>query len=356
MTFVSYARSDSEFALRLGRDLKSAGVSVWLDQLDIPLGERWDKAVQNALVRCDRMVVILSPAAVESDNVMDEVAYVLKKRKPVIPVLHLSCDVPYQLDRLQRADFLLNYEVGLASLLGTLGAGRFDTRQTLQAGEVRTNPGDGQSYVWIPPGEFQMGCSPADIECDSDESPAHKVRLTRGFWLGQTQVTQAAYQEVMRANPSTFKGPQHPVECVTWDDAGKYCEAAGGRLPTEAEWEYAARAGSPAARYGDLEKIAWYHSNSSGTSHPVGQKQPNSWGLYDMLGNVWEWVADSYHKDYTPMLAIDPKSSSSGNYRVWRGGSWYVEARLLRASFRGRGEPGSRIHELGFRCVRDIIA
>jgi hypothetical protein len=144
---------------------------------------------------------------------------------------------------------------------------------------------DGLKYVWISPGAFTMGCSPGDNQCDGDEKPPHPVTITKGFWIGQTPVTQEAYKRVTGKSPSHFQGASLPVEQVSWDDAVGYCRAVGLRLPTEAEWEYAARAGSASARYGTLDDIAWYSANSGARTHPVAQKLPNAWGLYDMLGN-----------------------------------------------------------------------
>ena len=181
-----------------------------------------------------------------------------------------------------------------------------------------------------------MGCSPGDSECLDDEKPAHEAAIPSGFWLGQTPVTQQAYQRVTGQNPSDFKGANLPVETVSWDEAQSYCQAIGGRLPTEAEWEYAARAGSTGARYGDLDQIAWYSGNSGGKTHEVGQKQANAWGLFDMLGNVWQWTADWY---------------AQGQSRALRGGAWNVSPRFVRVSLRVGSGPGDRFDSFGFRCV-----
>jgi len=151
-------------------------------------------------------------------------------------------------------------------------------------GDIKVNPKDGLRYVWIPPGTFIMGCSPGDDECYDDEKPPHQVTITKGFWIGQTEVTQEAYQRVIGANPSHFRGDELPVENVNWNEARAYCVAVGMRLPTEAEWEYAARGGNASARYGSLDAVAWYRGNSGGKTHLVGQKQKNAYGLYDMPG------------------------------------------------------------------------
>jgi hypothetical protein len=164
---------------------------------------------------------------------------------------------------------------------------------SLTAGPKRTNPKDGLIYVWIPPGTFRMGCSLGDNECYA-EAPAHDVTITKGFWIGQTEVTQEAYLKVTASNSSGLKGVKLPVETISWYDADDYCRGVGGRLPTEAQWEYAARAGSTASRYGEIDQIAWYAKNSGDETHDVGQKAPNTWGLYDTLGNVWEWTEDWY--------------------------------------------------------------
>ena len=195
-----------------------------------------------------------------------------------------------------------------------------------------------------------MGCSAGDSECAEDEKPAHGVTITKGFWLGQTEVTQAAYQRVVGRDPSRFKGADVPVETVSWSEAQAYCQAVGGRLPTEAEWEYAARAGSAESRNGDIDRIAWHNSNSGSRTHGVAQKEGNAWWLYDMLGNVWEWTADWYGS-YAPGPAVDSAGPVSGQYRALRGGSWVVYPSLARVSDRVWLVPGFRGKDVGLRCV-----
>jgi formylglycine-generating enzyme required for sulfatase activity len=192
------------------------------------------------------------------------------------------------------------------------------------------------------------------------EKPTHTVTISKGFWMGQTPVTQAAFQQFVESNPSSFKGDGSlPVDSVTWTEAQAYCGKVGMRLPTEAEWEYAARAGSTASRYGSVDAIAWYDGNSGKKTHPVGQKQANAWGLFDMLGNVFQWTSDWYG-DYGPGEVRDPaipigpsgiELLANGRGRVTRGGSWNQLSRGVRVSFRGWGGQELRRNYIGLRCV-----
>jgi len=252
----------------------------------------------------------------------------------------------------------------------------------------------GMKLVLIPAGEFLMGSPDEDKDAEADEKPRHHVRITRPFYLGATEVTQEEYQKVMGQNPSWFsaagggKGKvagqdtgRHPVEEVSWFDAIEFCNrlsqceglppyyrsegqqvsitgGEGYRLPTEAEWEYACRAGSQ-TRYSfdddaaSLFEFAWYDGNSGRTTHAVGQKRPNGFGLSDMHGNVWEWCWDWYGDEYYKASPYeDPLGPSRASCRGLRGGSWIDYARYCRPAYRYRYAPGFRFNYLGFRVAR----
>ncbi|MBF0107559.1 MAG: formylglycine-generating enzyme family protein [Magnetococcales bacterium] len=255
-----------------------------------------------------------------------------------------------------------------------------------------------QKMRWIPPGRFLMGSPKDEPGRIDDEGPRHEVTIKEGFWLFDTPCTQALWQAVMNGgnNPSRFQSPDRPVEQVGWDDVQTFLHRINDRLPgldlvlpSEAQWEYACRADTTTALYTGgieilgqhnapaLDPIAWYGGNSgvgfeldhghdssgwpekqyphkkTGT-HPVGRKAPNSWGLYDMLGNVWEWCADSWHDSYqgAPTDGSPWRDERAGGVRVIRGGSWGVLARIVRSACRGRNLFDNRIDTLGFRGAR----
>jgi formylglycine-generating enzyme required for sulfatase activity len=217
--------------------------------------------------------------------------------------------------------------------------------------------------VRIPSGEFLMGCSPGDGECEFDEKPTHKVWVSE-FFLDAIEVTVAAYRKCVQAGkcsaPNTggsctwgVAGKEaHPVNCVDWNQARSFCAWAEKRLPTEAEWEKAARGGKTGARYGNLNAIAWYDRKAGVTPQPVGKKQPNAFGLYDMLGNVWEWCADWHGDDYYQgSPERDPAGPGSGEYRVLRGGSWSSVEKNVRVSNRHRNQAANWDDHIGIRCA-----
>ena len=258
---------------------------------------------------------------------------------------------------------------------------------------------DEPRYVELAAGIFVMGSPEEETGRGSNEGPQHEVLLTRRFTLKATEVTQGEWWGVMGSNPSSFDecGLNCPVERVSWwstlvyvnalsaraglrscfavagcqgdaamgtlscervsvvDGATPY-ECEGFRLPTEAEWEYAARAGTTEARYGALNIIAWYSGNAERRTHPVGQKRPNGWGLYDMLGNVWEWTYDKYGSNsYAgPAPISNPTGPAGGGYRVLRGGGWSFTASYLRAANRYSNAPAYRFYYVGFRPARSL--
>jgi formylglycine-generating enzyme required for sulfatase activity len=253
-----------------------------------------------------------------------------------------------------------------------------------------------QRLRWIPPGRFMMGSPDGEPGRYDDEGPQHPVTITNGYWLFDTPCTQTLWEAVMDENPSNFKSPRRPVEQVSWNDAKTFLQRINEKnqgldlaLPNEAQWEYACRAGTDTALYtgpieiiGErnapgLDDIAWYGGNSgvgfdldngydtsgwtemqypnpkSGTRE-VGQKQPNPWGLYDMLGNVWEWVEDPWHSSYegAPTDGSVWESAEAGAGRVLRGGSWGDYAGSCRSAFRVSFQPDVQVYGTGFRCAR----
>ncbi len=230
-----------------------------------------------------------------------------------------------------------------------------------------TLPGGAKmEMIYCAPGSFMMG-SPEDEEYRDDDETQHKVTLTKGFWLGKYPVTQSQWESVMGDNPSYFEGDDNPVERVSWNDCKKFIEKINSRsgltarFPTEAEWEYACRAGNGEAYSGT--GVGWCEELSHGITHPVGEKEPNDWGFYDMHGNVWEWCADWYGS-YSTKAVTDPEGPASGEDRVLRGGSWSDFAWSSRSAKRGnfrrsaylnRYYPSYNYYNCGFRlcCSAD---
>jgi formylglycine-generating enzyme required for sulfatase activity len=213
-----------------------------------------------------------------------------------------------------------------------------------------------QRMRWIPPGRFLMGSPKTEEGRFEDEGPQHAVQIEPGFWMLETPCTQALWKAVMNTEPSHFSGDTRPVEQVSWNDCREFVKRLNGRvdgldlgLPSEAQWEYACRAGCQGSRYHDnLDAIAWYGENSGGETHPVGEKLPNGWGLYDTLGNVNEWCADAWRENYS----LQPRhTDDQAAHRVLRGGSWLGGARFVRAACRIFIPPAYRRDFVGFRCA-----
>ena len=228
-----------------------------------------------------------------------------------------------------------------------------------KAGERMVKTVDGVEYAfrWCPAGKFLMGSPKSEEGRYNDEDPWHEVTLTKGFWMLETQVTQAMWQRVMGENPSRFRGDDLPVECVSWNDCQGFCCRLSDKigmqisLPTEAQWEYACRAGTATPYAGNsLEEMGWYVENSNGETHSVGQKKANAWGLYDMHGNVWEWCQD-WFGNYPSGSVTDPTGPKSGRYRVYRGSSWCNDAQDCRSASRYRYTANLREYYVGFRLA-----
>jgi len=233
------------------------------------------------------------------------------------------------------------------------------------AGTPATRPADivtnsiGMKFVLIPPGRFVMGSDYSEKGREEDETP-HEVVISRPFYLGMTEVTQAQWFKVMGRRAGGFQGDDLPVESISWDDAVAFCRKLSAldgrtyRLPTEAEWEYACRAGSAGRFSGDavLADQAWTEANSDGRTHPVGTKKPNAWGLYDMHGNVAEWCADWYGP-YPDAQVVDPAGPREGKARVVRGGSWASFDRGCRSASRSSVPPSYQTRFVGLRVVME---
>ncbi len=415
--FISYSSIDKAVAEQVCAAVEKAGHGCWMAPRDIEPGADYPSAVLDGLRNAHAVVVIVSAAAVASPHILTEIGHAFGEKKPIIPFRLSPGPLPPNFDYFLSMSQWLDAHDGctaenLARLTEAVSealAGRVAAAPEKKAGlnkrilfagivlfmalaaiaywrwssgiegnklhstasktlspadsdknkmpdtkpQPWVNPKDGLTYVWIPPGTFTMGCSPGDTECKPDESPAHLVELPTGFWLGQTEVTNAAYHMVtsasVRANEMNL-----PVVGTSRSQAKAYCSAIGGRLPSEAEWEYAARGGVAGAYYGVPSKIAWFESNSEGTLHAVATKQPNAYGLYDMLGNASEWVLDRYYRKYdieAPAIGDVEQPVAPNASAVTRGGYWESEVQNIRVSRRNEAENSDAVPMAGVRCV-----
>jgi formylglycine-generating enzyme required for sulfatase activity len=233
--------------------------------------------------------------------------------------------------------------------------------------ETFTSSSTGMELILIPADEFEMGSLSEEKHRSDYECPMHRVIIKNPYYIGKYPVSQKQWKKIMGKNPSHFKGEDRPVEMVSWNEVQKFVKKLNEkegtdkyRLPSEAEWEYACRAGSKTKYYfgnewSKLNEYAWYAENSGSHTHPIGQKKPNSWGLYDMHGNVWEWVQDKWHENCLNSPADGSAWEDEGNsYRVSRGGSWFCDSDLCRSTSRFKRDPENHISNLGFRILREL--
>jgi sulfatase modifying factor 1 len=466
-TFISYSRVNSDFALHLAKDLKAAGLDVWLDQLDIPTGARWDDEIQKALDQSAIFLIVLSPESIQSQNVKDEIGYAIDSGKHILPVVIKPCNIPFRLRRFQYVDFtnksyndslaeikhLLtntdkltiatddrhddahseqpaakldvaktidekklvtqdNQTVGISSrskfvlpvILGgvviiciagiAIGIGlilspsstptaalaspvsnppsTLISSLTSQVNKTEISDSKGVLMRLVPSGSFSMGYKTGDP--DTGETTVHTVNVS-AFYMDKYLVSNGLYVLCVSAGAcqppvdsssatqssyySNSSYRSYPVIYVNWDMANVYCTWRGARLPSEAEWEKAARGldgrlypwGNAAP---DSTRANFNGTDTTRVDHFENGKSP--YGIYDMAGNVWEWVADWYQANYYPTLgnnASDPLGPDSGTGRVIRGGAWWKSSGgSIRSTLRNNSDPSMTYNYVGFRCAR----
>jgi formylglycine-generating enzyme required for sulfatase activity len=373
--FLSYAREDEVQVRGVYRRLIDAGFDVWMDKINLLPGQRWQQEIPRAIRSADFILIFFSMYSVAKQGYVQRefrlALDTLEEMPPdaihTIPIRLDDCQIPEQFRHLQWSDLAEEGEFDRIIRALRLGMEQRQTGAPESALEPPPAPlpktwtnSIGMEFVQIPAGTFLMGSPDSDAEAYNDEKPAHRVTISQPFYLGKYPVTQAQWEAGMGNNPSEFRGhPNRPVESVSWNDVHKFLhqlkerEGSGHyRLPTEAQWEYACRAGTQTPRYhSDIDAIAWYEANSNDHPQPVGQKLPYAWGLYDMLGNVWEWCHDG-ERMYTADAVIDPiGTTGAGAVRGLRGGCWSNPARFVRAAYRFWVVPGDRYGVLGFRCA-----
>jgi formylglycine-generating enzyme required for sulfatase activity len=371
--FLCHSSGDKPAMRELYQRLQADGFTPWLDEEDLLPGHEWEKEIPQAIRAAEAIIVSLSPGSITKEGYAQKEivdALTVAEEKPegtlfIFPLMLEECQIPLRLGRWHAGRLFAErgYErlVQALTLRATaLGIGVAAPPQS--APTIRNSIG--MELILIPAGEFLMGAE----NRYADEKPVRRVQISQPFYLGKYPVTQAQWQTVMGDKPSRFTGDlNRPVDTVSWEETQtflrKLSEREGGkpyRLPTEAEWEYAARAGTTTAYcFGDDTKLlgeyAWYDGNSGNTTHPVGQRKPNVWGLCDVHGNVWEWVHDWYAEDYyrqRPNPDRDPQGPDTGNFRVLRGGSWGDPVGGVHVAYRRGNVPGRRLVYIGFRCAQ----
>ena len=294
----------------------------------------------------DRVIWVETSRRYEDGEFLDKGYYIRRGAMEYKPAIGAEITVARYV-QMSEKNLHSKWKAALAATGKALGAGT-------RAGETKmlNLPGGAtMEMVWCPPGTFMMGSDNGD----PDET-LHRVTLKKGFWLAKTEVTQKQWKSVMGGKPLSYQEDDSlPVRQMSWFGCDAFCKRAGLELPTEAQWEYACRAGSTGkyAGTGNLDEMGWYGDNSGFNAHPVGTKQPNVWGLYDMHGNVLEWCADWYG-DYPAVPVTDPKGASSGWSRVLRGGGWGYDADYCRSAYRDYAIPAVSRDGQGFRPARAL--
>lgn len=382
--FISYARPDVEMAIKVEDFFMEAGIQVFRDQSTIRSGSAWDLMIEKALRKADYMILLLSKASMpERREVYREWFYFDQKKKPIIPLLLENCDLHSRMYMYNYVDIRKNPLSGFQRILSDLADESHFLIDDITFQE-RINEYD-IKQVWVPPGKFLMGSNPSqDHYSQSHEQPAHSVKITSGFWLDMHPVTNEAYRyfieqggyasqalwhpdaweyiengELMPAElDAKFNAPQQPCVGVCWYEADAYARWRGGRLPTEAEWEYAARGQEslifPWGNQYDSNRLNCNGSNNSTTI--IGSyENGKSWvGALDLLGNVWEWVHDWYDINYYKNSPSEnPQGPLEGSTHLLRGASWQNEQEWQRATARLHLSAMICKTNIGFRIVND---
>jgi formylglycine-generating enzyme required for sulfatase activity len=385
--FLCHNSADKPQVIQIAEQLQQYDLKPWLDIWELPPGRSWKRLLEEQIEQISSAAVFVGEDGFGPWQQQELYAFLsefVNRDCPVIPVLLPNAptkpELPVFLRQFTWVDFRISdpdpmYQLrwgitGKKPQLINLSPSSLppvpNNSPVPSSPQILTETLQGNielEMVKIPAGSFLMGSADNDEGADDDEKPQHQVNLQE-FYLGKFPVTQEQYQAIMGNNPSDFRdNPKNPVESVSWDDAQEFCQKLSEkigkkyRLPSEAEWEYACRAGTQTRYYfGDDEKLlgeyAWYIENSDSKTHPVGQKKPNNWGLYDMSGNVWEWCEDGWHENYqkapTDGTAWNNNHSQT-KVRVIRGGSWVNYPRICRSAYRITN--GYRGFNLGFRVV-----
>ena len=402
--FISYSSDDIAIAKEIAEELQSRGWSVFWDRT-VPPGKDGFDIIEFELENARCVIVLWSKSSIKSKWVKEEAGEGLEK-EILIPVFIEKVRPPFGFKRIQAAD-LTNWKRGIPnsefdkliksiqSLSGMPSKqskpdekepSKRDTttsiiEQPLKSSEsdedtpseiefkIPSTTGKSVSLLLrrIPAGSFLMGSPEEEKDRRQTESPQHQVTIPHDIYLGKYPITQKQWRAVLGKNPANFKGnTNRPVECVSWDDCKDFIQKLNDlgqgtfRLPSEAEWEYACRAGTDTrfywgndSEYKEIDQFAWFSGNSSGKTHPIGKKEPNPWGLYDMNGNVWEWCEDDWHENYkgAPQDGSAWIDSPRGSARVIRGGSWLKYPGNCRSAIRNAWTPDDRSGHVGFRVV-----
>ena len=354
--FICHASEDKlSVAEPLSKALSSIGLNVWYDDYTLNLGDSLHRSIDQGLRDCRFGIVILSPKFFNKEWPKRELDGLstreLEGDKIILPIWHNVTHRDVARFSLLLADKLaISTDKGMPEVV----------RSILRVVRPDTDNRLGIDFVLIPSGDFTMGAISSQ-----DEMPTHYVTISQSLYFSKYLITQNQWQSILGESPSKFKGDSNrPVEFVSWDDTQRFIgelnyqdNGRHYRLPTEAEWEYACRAGSSMLdRFENdsrqLDSYGWYRANSNSETHPVGQLKANNWNLYDMHGNVWEWVQD-WFAPYGEGRQVDPPGPLSGWCRVLRGGGWRDDARLCRPTYRGHWHPSYRSDDLGFRICME---